>query len=38
MTRACWRKLRKIRKNTDKRTAVGLSVFDTPLLKGENPK
>jgi len=33
MTQPCWRKARKIRKNTNKRTAVGLSVFDSPQLK-----
>jgi len=33
MTQPCWRKARKINKNTNERTVVGLSVFDSPLLK-----
>jgi len=32
MTQPCWRKARKINKNTNERTVVGLSVFDSPLL------
>ena len=32
---AGFRKARKIRKNTSKRTAVGLSVFDSPQLRAD---
>ena len=32
MTQDCWRKPRKIRKNTNERTDVGLSWLDSPLL------